>query len=551
MVNTSNKFRQTLTKPVHPNGNPEFDFWFPEWAKMRDVILGQKQLRAMGTTYLPAYASMTADEYMAYLSRTAFYNMTQRTMDGMLGTAFLRDPKVKGLKPKQVEGLKKISKKGSSLLTFTKQICEEVLKVGRVGVLCDMGADGGTPFLLAYMAENIVDWSVSNIGGREVLSMVALREQTRDVHSTHGYTTSYRVLKLVGGEYQQHMYDVDDHRAAVDFRNQEPDSVTVPTRRGTAFDYIPFKLFGPRSNEPEVEKPPLLDIADLNLAHYQSSAQLEQGRWYTGLPIYYSEIGPGGEQADYQIAPNVVWQLTPGAKAGIIEFNGSGLKFLENALREKENQISALGGRMITNRADSTGKSEEETKMNERNERSLLMNIAVAMDEGFTELLQWWTFWQDVNDVSEVHIKFNKDFMLDALGAREFRAIESLYKEGILPIRAVHEVFQRINIIPDDMDLEAFIAALDDPKSFPNNPDIKAMREGFPDAKAKFDHDEAALADERVVAAASEAADVDKDAAAEQAKVQEKAATKVAAATKQTANQTKKTASGSGKPGNG
>lgn len=497
MVNTSRTYRQKLSRPSHPNGNPEYEFWYPEWCKMRDVVLGQKQLREMGTVYLPMYAKMTADEYSAYLGRAPFYNMTSRTLDGMIGTSFLRDPKVAGIDDTQRELLKLASKKGSSFLTFTKQVCEEVLKVGRVGVLCDMGPEGGSPYFAAYLAENIVDWETSNVGGRETLTLVALREQIRKPGESLAYDTQYRVLKLVGQEYQQHIYGVADTSVSVDFRNQAPDEILVPSRRGASFDYIPFVFFGPRSNETEVDKPPLLDIADLNLSHYQSSAQLEQGRWYTGLPIYYSEIGPGGEMAEYEIAPNVVWQLTPGAKAGIIEFNGQGLKFLENALREKENQISALGGRMITNRADSTGKSEEETKMNERNERSLLMNVSVVMDDGFSQLLQWWAYWQDINDVSEIQAKFNKDFMLDTLGAREFRAIHELYKDGVLPIEALHEVFQRINIIPDNMDLDAFKEAISNPESFPNNPDIVAIREGFPDAKSKFTHEEAILADER------------------------------------------------------
>ena len=32
---------------------------------------------------------------------------------------------------------------------------------------------------------------------------------------------------------------------------------------------------------------------------------------------------------------------------GIIEFTGHGLRFLENALKDKEAQISAIGGRMM------------------------------------------------------------------------------------------------------------------------------------------------------------------------------------------------------------
>lgn len=498
--NTSKRFRDKLTRPTHPNGNPEYEFWFPEWSKLRDVILGQKQLRAMRTTYLPSYAKMTTQEYNDYLSRASFYNMTSRTLDGMIGTSFLRDPKVFGIEKTFEPDLDNISKKGSTLLTFTKQITEEIIKVGRVGVLCDMSIDGGVPYFAAYLAENIIDWELQTSFGRDKLTKVVLRELVRAPNEIRSFDTTFRVLRLVAGQYEQHVYFIADNTALIDFDTRAPDQVIVPTLRGEPFDFIPFVFFGSRSNEPEVEKPPLLDIADINIAHYQAGAQLEQGRWYTGLPIYFSEVGPGGEQAEYDIAPNVVWQLSPGAKAGIIEFNGHGLKFLENSLREKENQISALGGRMITNRSDSSGKSEEETKMGERNERSLLINVSKVLDDGFTTLLRWWASWQGQRDVSDVSIRFNKDFMLDKLAAREFRAITTMYQEGILPIEALFEVFQRINIIPDVMTIESFKKSLDDPDSFPNNPDIDAKREGFPDARSKFTHDEAILAADRVSA---------------------------------------------------
>ena len=99
-VNTSSKFRDKLRNPAVPNGNPEYNFWHPEWEKMRDVILGQKQIRDMTTKYLPKYAKMSNEEYAAYLDRAPFYNMTSRTLDGMIGTAFLRDPKITGLDEK-------------------------------------------------------------------------------------------------------------------------------------------------------------------------------------------------------------------------------------------------------------------------------------------------------------------------------------------------------------------------------------------------------------------------------------------------------------------
>jgi hypothetical protein len=51
-----------------------------------------------------------------------------------------------------------------------------------------------------------------------------------------------------------------------------------PTRRGERLAFIPFTFLGPVSIKPYVAKPPLLDLVDVNLSHYRTSADLEHGR---------------------------------------------------------------------------------------------------------------------------------------------------------------------------------------------------------------------------------------------------------------------------------
>nr|WP_281418744.1 DUF4055 domain-containing protein [Rhizobium rosettiformans] len=238
----------------------------------------------------------------------------------------------------------------------------------------------------------------------------------------------------------------------------------------------------------------MLDIAQMNISHFRSYAHLEHGRFYTGLPVYYVSKGQGEGKGEYTIGASVVWEVGPGESAGIIEFNGNGLKFLENAISTKEQHISTLGGRLIgTGSSSGASESDNQANMKDRNEQALLLNVSMALDEGFTQVMQWWASWQDVknSDAEEISIEFNKDFMLKDAAAREFRAIQQMYNDGILPIEVVYDYLKKAEVIPDWLELEEFRKLLESKNSFPNNPDAEANSRGFPDRKTELELEEA------------------------------------------------------------
>lgn len=167
--------------------------------------------------------------------------------------------------------------------------------------------------------------------------------------------------------------------------------------------------------------------------------------------------------------------------------NGQGLKFLVDALDIKEQQAASLGGRMMGIRGQAVSESDNQLKIIERNEQSVLLKITKSLDYGFTKLLRWWAQMNDMTAVEtgKITIEFNKDFLFDGVGAREFRAIHSMYKDGVIPIDIVFHYLRKSAVIPDWMTLTEFKGLLDKMESFPNNADVAAKDEGFADAKSR------------------------------------------------------------------
>jgi hypothetical protein len=511
--------------------NADYAYWRNIWRSIRHAMIGEVEIKRHGAIYLPRMESMDDDQWYAYLERAVFYNMVYRTVTGLTGAIFRRDPRLLKAGPKLKKLSERISKDGLSLGLFTKVVCQEMLSVGRFGVLLDKAQTEDitvTPFFAGYTTENILDWTTAEIDGKTELDYVLLREfkvdrrltvptngkikgnVVFDANPTYGQLFQrYRVLRLnyneetLKWEYTQELYERDHQDANL----SEDAIVTKPMRFGVPFQRIPFRFFNATTNLTDVEKPPILDILTLNLSHYRTYAQLEHGRFFTANPVYY--VSGGNEDDDFHIGPSVVWQIDAGQNAGIIEFNGQGLKSLETALKTKEDQVASLGGRLLGESANA-GQSDNQVKIKDRNEQSLLLNVTTVLNENFTYLLQEMSIW--LNDrastkdgdkqielgIEELVFRVNQDFLLDNAAAREFRAVTMMYQAGILPVEVIYEYFLKAEVIPEYMEMDQFIALLEDAKNFPNNPDIDAQNEGFANAadrdafnlqQAELDHE--------------------------------------------------------------
>lgn len=514
MINTPNprtKAQVDVSFNASPVLHPDYQYWSPIWRMIRDAEIGEVEVKRKQQLYLPKLAGHDAEQYASYLHRAVFYNMTSKTLNALYGTMFRRNPKVSGMTKPLQKLSKRFSKDGMSLHLTSKTAAKEVLAVGRYGMLVDASSDGaGHAYVATYTAENIVDWQLEEVDGEWTYTRVVLREISyqRDRSkriSPYEYSSRFRILSLQqlpdgGHVYEQHVYEDRELNGIPDL-DSVPDDIVTPTVRGEPLDRIPFVIIGPFTNHPDVQKPPILDIVTLNYSHYLSYAQLEHGRFYTANPVYYTSSGTADEgDGEYYVGPDVVWELGKDGKAGILEFNGNGLKFLENALDMKEAQIAAIGGRLMPGTAKGTAESDNSLKMKEKNEHTLLLNISDTMDDGFTKILQWWADWNNASSaqIEKMMFEVNRDFLLKDIGAREFRAIHQMYADGVIPLDVVYEYLRKSEVIPEWMDGDEFKGLLEDSKQFPHMVDVLARMNGYPDAKSvqdekarkeQFDHD--------------------------------------------------------------
>ena len=460
--------------------HPDFTQMWPMWRTIRDCYEGEARIKSQGEIYLRKLTAHKAKDYEGFLSRAYFYNATRRTHEGLLGSLH-RKPAEITLPPSVSLPLEDVTIHGESVLQFAKRMDSEVILMGRYGILVDLpnvdgdfAPDQDRPYMSGYAAESIYSWREVNYKGRRITDRVVLSE-TETVLSEYGVEIRpvVRVLRLDPDPEQPDrlVYSQEIIRPAAD-ANQPPLVVSVPvTIRGRTLDYIPFVFVNVTHCLPAVETPPLMDIATINISHYQSTALLEHGRFYAGMPTYVVSAG-SSEGADptsgetLAVGPSNVWELEQGAKAWILEFNGHGLTFLENAVDSKQLQMQSLGGKLISAQRKAAALSSEAYSLMETGDEATLLNVAETCERALARAL---TIMADFLAIEiprgeAIVVEMNKEFVRSELTARELRAIQALYTGGLIPLDVLYYALRSVNVIPIEYSLEDFTAMLNRPE---------------------------------------------------------------------------------------
>jgi hypothetical protein len=426
--------------------HPAFAARVPDWQKCRHAFEGQSAIKAAGTVYLPRLTEQSDEDYNAYKTRALFYSITSKTISALVGMATSKAPAVKN--PPDLDSYF-IDDSGVQFHELLASALSETLLMGRFGVLVDRPEDGGRPTMATYTAEGIINWRVDSQGNP---TLVVLQETTMEQSDTDEFEleeeTQYRVLRLADGVYTQDLYDDEGEYVK---------SVT-PLNMGVPMDFIPFYIVNPFGLGFDMHKPPVLDIVDINISHYRTSADLEHGRHYTGLPVPVVSGVDGSTRL--RIGSATAWVLPdPSAKAYYLEFTGQGLVSLETALSEKQSQLASLSARLI-GQSSNGSEAADTVRLRYMSETASLAAVVRAVEALVNRVYRGLAMMESL-DPTTISIKLDKEFLDSRMSSTDLRELVKAYIEGGVSKETLVFNLRRGDVLPPDRtDLEE-VAAID------------------------------------------------------------------------------------------
>jgi len=447
-----------------------YDSHSSQWSRCRDCAEGSDAVKKRGIAYLPQLEAMDLASYDAYKQRALFFGATGRTIQGLAGAVF-RKPFSFEYPQSFEDQLERITPDGLSVDEFSRRVVTEVLTTGRVGLLVDAPAkeDADSAYVATYTAESIRNWRVTDINGELVLTMIVLEEVYAKSDPSDEFDVEnqpqYRVLRLVpGGGDSSYRYQTDVYRQTnkeVDSWAAVADLSVLPTRNGVPIDRIPFWFVNSSNMTPSPDKPPLLDMVDVNLSHYRTCADLEHGAHYTALPTAVLTGFPTDNS--YAIGSGKAWVVDDvQAKATFLEYKGSGLTSLSDLKRDKEQALAVLGARMLESQKKGV-EAEGTHKIRQSGEQGALATIVKTASQGIETALKYLLWWSGASDaqVNEVVFDLNTDFISARMEPQQLKALMEAHQASQISQDTFLHNLKEGEILPQDRTIEEEKALID------------------------------------------------------------------------------------------
>lgn len=371
---------------------------------VQDCVGGQETVKAAGSKYLPIPNEADASpanltRFKQYLERAVFYNVTGRTLSGMLGTVFQKSPEIEI--PDRLDVLKADADGGAVAIDQqAKKALSHLLQFGRAGLLADyprrerpasvaeVNAGEVRPHLKLWFPWEVPNWRVELVGARKLLTLVVISESTATGDDGFALTEEkqFRVLRLVSG-----VYTVEIWKESADKKSfQKVETFTPTDATGKVWPFIPFTFIGAENNDADVDLPPLYDLASLNIAHYRNSADYEEACFMLGQPTPWAS-GLSKDWVDdvlhgqIALGSRALIPLPMGGTVGLLQVQPNTMP--AEAMERKEKQMVSLGAKLVEQR--DVRQTATEASQNAASETSVLATSANNVSAAYTAALKW------------------------------------------------------------------------------------------------------------------------------------------------------------------
>jgi len=439
--------RKVTERRIAQVGDPN-SAWYaqePHWILIEDLLQGTYGMRRKHRRYLPQEPRELDESYDNRLARSVvppYYQRLERMLAGML----TRKPvKLQDVSDAIREQLFDVDMQGNDLNVWTYETARKLVRYGHIGCLVDAPSNGGRPYWCTYTPRQILGYRTEQQDGAQRLIQLRLQETVleADPDSKYGEKQIDQVRVLTPGQYQIH-------------QRQDNGEYKVVDEGTTSLSEIPFSVaYSNRVGFME-SRPPLEDIAELNLKSYQVQSDLDNQLHISAVPML-AFFGFPTSAEEVSAGPGEALAFPADGRAEYVEPQGRSFDFQFKRLDQIAAQINELGLSAVLGQKLSAETAA--SKMIDRSQGDSTMMVIA----------------QNVQDMIDNSLKFHAQFMgqqeaagsctvnRDFIGARlepaDVNALLQLYTAGTITKETLLMQLSDGEVLGDDFDVQEEVDA--------------------------------------------------------------------------------------------
>ena len=420
--------------------------WFnqePHWLMIEDLAGGTYEIRMKHRRYLPQEPREQDDAYENRLARSTcppYFQRLERMLAGML----TRKPvKLQDVGDAQREQLFDVDLQGNDLNVWTYEAARKMIRYGHVGVLVDVPQDGnGRPYWVTYTPREILGYRTEIIDGKTTFTQLRLLEKIIEPEGEYGEKEVTQVRVLYQGRYEIH-------------RKNDNGKFIVVDEGETTLSEIPFSVAYANRLTLMESRPPLEDIAELNIKAYQVQSDLDNQLHISAVPLL-GFFGFPQSSEEVTAGPNEAIAFPAEGRAEYIEPTGRSFDSQFQRLEQLEKQINELGLAAVLGQKLSA-ETAEAKKIDRSQGDSTMMVVAQQMQDLIDNSL---VFHAQLLNTTEIGSSFvNRDFLSTRLDPKEIQSLLQLYTAGTITQKTLLDQLTQGEVLGDEFDVEEEIEA--------------------------------------------------------------------------------------------
>ena len=420
--------------------------WYAQeahWILIEDLLQGTYGMRKRHRRYLPQEPREQDESYDNRLARSVcppYYQRLERMLAGMLTRKPVRlDDTADVIR----EQLFDVDLQGNDLNVWTYESARKMVRYGHVGVLVDAPADGGRPYWVTYTPRQILGWRSELKEGRQQLTQLRLLESTIVPDGEFGEKTVEQVRVLTPGAFQIHQRKDDGDFQVVD-------------EGTTSLSEIPFSVAYSNWHGFLESRPPLEDIAELNLKAYQVQSDLDNQLHISAVPMLAFYGFPSSAE-EVSAGPGEAIAFPAEGRAEYIEPGGTSYEYQFKRLEQLAMQINELGLSAVLGQKLSA-ETAEAKRIDRSQGDSTMMVIAQNMQDMIDNCLQFHAqFLGNATAAGSCYV--NRDFLGARLEPADITSLLQLYTAGTITQETLLRELAEGDVLGDDFDVEEELEA--------------------------------------------------------------------------------------------
>jgi hypothetical protein len=389
-----------------------------DWDLVHDLLGGTRAMRAAGERWLPREPKESPEAYRIRLGRTVLFNGLGRAVQTLSGKPYAKPATLSDDAHPLVRKLcLDLDLGGRDLTTFSRDVLRAALTDGLTHILVDFPeaapggetlaeerARGARPYLVHIAARDLIGWQVDRGGS---LMRVRIRDTVNERDGEWGEKAVPQIRVL------------EPNRWSLWRKPENPGD--RPWRRvaggETSLAAIPLVTIYAGRTGFLTARPPLMDLAWLNLAHWQSSSDQRHILHVARVPILFARNLKVGEDG-IEIGPNrLILGEGDGADLRFVEHSGAAIAAGRRDLADLEDRMAVMGLDLLVGRTG--GVTATERAIDAARSDSALNGLVREVEEGLTRALALVADWMDLPPWSAGKVALDPDIGLDAREAQE------------------------------------------------------------------------------------------------------------------------------------